>query len=97
MNPQRIEKIRKLLHREVSMYIQNEMGLRDLQINRVLFSPDLKKAKFIFVYISNNSSDNKHIEDFLNKNSSRIRSSMFKLLRLRFVPEFIFEYEVVKR
>ncbi|MCX7758592.1 MAG: ribosome-binding factor A [bacterium] len=92
MKVERIEKIRKLLQREISVYLHSRMNLYYIQINRVLLSPDLKRAKFLFSCLDNNdkSSD---MEDFLNRNSSRIRADLFRLLKIKIVPEFIFEYD----
>ncbi|MFN3478603.1 MAG: ribosome-binding factor A [bacterium] len=94
---ERVERIRSLLLKEVSLYIQYKMGIIDFQITKVLLSSDLKQAKFLFVniYEENNRLNNKlsELENFLNRNSKKIRNDLFRKLGLRYVPEFVFEYD----
>ncbi|MCS7243710.1 MAG: ribosome-binding factor A [Candidatus Calescibacterium sp.] len=92
MKVERIEKIRKLLQREISVYLHSRMNLHNIQINRVLLSSDLKKAKFLFSCLDSNDKCN-DMEDFLNRNSNRIRTDLFRLLKIKSVPEFVFEYD----
>lgn len=89
----RIEKIRNLLAREVSLYIKNSLNVSNFQLNDVLLSFDLKKAKFLFVSVNGNLDDYVKMEKFLNKNSKKIRNELFRKLGLKIVPEFIFEYD----
>lgn len=92
-NKERIEKIRSLLLKEVSLYIQFKMGITDFQITRVLLSSDLKHAKFLFVNIYDRDEEVPKWESFLNKNSKKIRNDLFRKLGLKYVPDFIFEYD----
>ncbi len=92
MKEERVEKIRSLLYRELSYYIKTKMNIEDFQITKVLLSPDLKKAKFFFIIYSSDQDKGK-VEEFLNRNSKRIRNDLFRILRLRVVPYFIFEYD----
>lgn len=89
----RIEKIRSLLYREVSLYLHSVMQLSEVQIKRVLLSYDLSRAKFLFSTVYGDYKKSKEIEKNLNKNSERIRSALYRTLGLRKVPKFLFEYD----
>ncbi|MEN3015272.1 MAG: ribosome-binding factor A [bacterium] len=93
MKNERIEKIRSLLHKEVGVYLHSDLNLSDVQITRVLISPDLKKVKFMFVSVSENFKQGFEVEEFLNRNSRKIRKDLFRRLSLKRVPEFMFEYD----
>jgi len=97
MKSERIERIRSLLYKEVSSYIRQEYQDSFIQITRVFLSKDLKKAKFMFVLLDLqriNRKDFSFIEEKLNRDSKRIKRDLYKNIGLKFVPDFVFEYDI---
>jgi ribosome-binding factor A len=91
-----IERVNTLIQREASKLIQNV--LRDprldqfISVTEVSASPDLRYAK-IYVSCLDGEEKKKQILAALNSASGFLRTELAKVVRLRRMPELLFEWD----
>jgi ribosome-binding factor A len=92
----RTEQVAEAIKEEVSVLIQRE--LRDprlgfVTLTRVEVSPDLKFAR-IFYSVLGSEETRKETYKALKSASGFLRRELSRILRMRYVPELHFEYDV---
>jgi len=90
----RIERVNNLIRQEVSELIQHQVKDPRLGnfiiVTEVSVSPDLRQAK-IFVSRIGSEEEKKETLDVLNAASGFLRSELARRLKLRRIPELIFQ------
>jgi ribosome-binding factor A len=88
----RLERVSKLLKKEISAIINNELKARRfgfVTIPKVEVTADLRKAKVYFSTLGNSKDTSSTLEG-LKSACSYIRKLIGKRLKLRYIPEFSF-------
>ena len=92
----RIERVNNLIRREISELIQRQVKDPRLDafvaVTEVDTSPDLKYAKIFVSCISGKQEEQKTLK-VLNTAAGFLRTELAKNLRLRRVPELIFQWD----
>lgn len=95
MSSQRAQRVAETIHKEISSLLIK--GLKDPRIGFVTITSvdvtsDLRQARVYYTLMASQD-DRAETQAGLNSCSSYIRQQLGRQLRLRFVPEILFEYD----
>lgn len=91
----RSERVASLIKEEVSTLFQRNFSMQEygfLTVTDVEMSPDLKNAK-IFVSIFGDAARKERSLALLEEQKNFVRSSLGRVLRLKFTPTIVFELD----
>jgi len=99
MEYRRSDRVADQLHREIADLILRRVKdprVANLTITGVDLSPDLKHARVFYCIMGGSTDENvkKNAVSGLDKAKGFIRQEIGKRLRLRYVPQFNFEYDI---
>lgn len=94
----RLERVSKLLNREISVILQEEINdprVRGVSVTRVEPTKDLKLAKVFYVTLSDDSDPD--VAKGLESVSKFIRAELAKRISMKYVPEISFREDLTEK